>query len=143
MRLSQNNSKMNIVEDKDNFLFNRKEVKVIVEAEKNPSYEEASSIVSEQFKSEKDNVLIKEVKGKFGRNTFLISAFIYKTKEDKEKFEPKKKEKKAESAEAAPAPAPTPTEKKPEEKKGEPKPEAKEEKPEEKKPEPKPEEKKE
>ena len=126
---------MEIVEDKENFLFNRKEVKIIVQAEKNPSYEEASDMISKQFKSEKDNVVIREVKGKFGRNTFLISASVYKTKQDKERFEPKKEEKKEEK----------PAEQKPEEKPAEqPKEEKPEEKPaEEKKEEPKPEEKKE
>ena len=95
---------MEILQDKDNFLFNRKEIKLIVEAEKSPSFEEASEVVSKEFKAEKDNILVKEVRGKFGRNTFLISAFVYKTKEDKEKFEPKKEEKKPAEGEAAPAP---------------------------------------
>jgi ribosomal protein S24E len=116
---------MNIIQDKDNFLFNRKEIRIIVEAEKSPSFEQASDIVSKEFKVEKDNIVIKEVRGKFGRNTFLISGFIYKTKEDKEKFEPKKKEKKKEGEEAAPAPAPA--EKPAEEKKSEPAPEEKKE----------------
>ena len=127
---------MEILEDKENPLFNRKEVKFIVQAEKNPRYDEAANIVSEQFKAEKDNIVVKLVQGKFGIDTFLVSAFIYKTKEDKEKFEPKKKEKKAEGEAPAPAPAPAPEPKPAEEKK--------EEKPAEpeKKEEPKPEEKK-
>ena len=88
---------MEVLEEKENFLLDRKEIKIIVDAEKNPSYVEALNLVSEKFKAEKDNVVIKGIKGKFGRDTFLISAFIYKSKEDKEKFE-KKKEKKAEQA---------------------------------------------
>jgi len=86
---------MKIIEEKDNFLMNRKEVKVVVEAGKNPSYDEALNLISEKFKIVPELVVIKSVKGKFGRNTFLISAFIYKSKEDKERFERKKKEKKA------------------------------------------------
>lgn len=86
---------MKILEDKHNSLLNRKEIKIIAEAEKNPSYDEALAIVVKEIKSESENIVIKNVKGKFGRDTFLISAFIYKTKEDKEKFEPKPKQKKA------------------------------------------------
>jgi ribosomal protein S24E len=84
---------MKILEDKQNSLLNRREVKVIVEAEKNPGFADALKTVSEQFKSSEDVVSVKEIKGKFGRSTFLISAFIYPSKEEKEKQE-KKKEKK-------------------------------------------------
>ena len=82
---------MKIIEEKNNELLNRKELKLLVEAEKNPSMSEALEKVSTHFKAEKDCVIIKAIKGKFGRNTFLISAFIYKSKEDLVKVEPKKK----------------------------------------------------
>lgn len=91
---SNGNKISGIIEEKQNFLLNRKEVKVIVEAAKNPSYEEAEKIISEKFDTPLELVVIKAIKGKFGMNSFLISAFIYKSKEDKEQFEPKKKEKK-------------------------------------------------
>jgi len=83
-----------IIENKDNFLLKRNEVKLKVEQLVNPSYEEAVKLIEENFKAEKDNIVIKSIKGRFGTNSFVISAFIYKTKEDKEIFEPKKKEKK-------------------------------------------------
>lgn len=83
-----------ILEEKTNALLARKEIKAIVEAIKNPSIEEAATLIASHFKAEKDNIAIKIVKGKFGRNTFLINAFVYKSKEDKEKIEPKKKVKK-------------------------------------------------
>ncbi len=92
---------MQILEDKENFLMNRREMRVVVEAEKNPSYEQATNMISQEFKADKENIVIKQVKGKFGRNTFLISAFIYKTKEDKERFEPKKKEEEKKEEEKA------------------------------------------
>ncbi len=98
---------MQIIEDKKNPLLGRREVKLIIEAEKNPSMEEAAKIVGEQFKSVEENIAVKQVKGKFGRNTFLITANIYKSKENKEKIEPKLKGKKGK-------------EKKPEEKKEKP-----------------------
>ena len=67
---------MQVLEDKENFLFNRKEVKIIVKSEKNPSYDEALNLLVQEFKAEKENIVLKEVKGKFGTNTFLISAGI-------------------------------------------------------------------
>jgi ribosomal protein S24E len=112
-----------VLEDKENFLFNRKEVKLIAKGEKTPSYDEAAELLSSNFKAEKDNIVVRGVMGKFGRDTFLVSASIYNTKEDKDKFEPKKVEDKKEGeAEQAPAPAEQPA---PEEKKEEPKPEEK------------------
>ena len=87
---------MKVIEDKQNELLNRREVKIIVEAEKNPSFSESLKLVGETFKSQEDLIEVKEIKGKFGRSTFLISAFIYKTKEEKERSE-KKKEKKSEN----------------------------------------------
>jgi len=89
-----------ILEEQDNFLTNRKEIKIIVKAEKNPSFEEASNLLQEKYKTEKDLIVIRQIKGKFGRNTFLISAFIYKSKEDKEKFELKKKQEKKKEEQA-------------------------------------------
>lgn len=103
---------MEITEEKDNFLTNRKEIKIIVGAEKNPSFDEALDLICREFKADKELVVVRGIKGKFGRNTFLISSFIYKSKEDKEKFEKKKKaEIKTEEKPAA--------EQKPEEKKEE------------------------
>lgn len=89
---------MKVIEDKNNSLLKRREIKVIVEAEKNPSMQEAGKLILEHFKAQEENVAIKQIKGKFGRDTFLITANIYHSKEDKEKTEPKakKKEKKEE-----------------------------------------------
>ncbi len=89
---------MKVIEDKDNSLLKRREIKIIVEAEKNPSMQEASKLVSENFKTQEENIAVKQIKGKFGRNTFLITANIYYAKEDKEKTESevKQKEKQAE-----------------------------------------------
>jgi ribosomal protein S24E len=84
-----------IIEEKQNPLFKRKEVKIIVESPVSPTLKEAEKIISEKFSSNEENTKIKTINGKFGRNTFLISANIYSSKEDKEKTEPKAKEKKA------------------------------------------------
>jgi len=93
---------MNILEDKQNDLLKRREVKVIIEESSNPSMDKARKIVAEEFKAEEDGVLIKKIKGKFGRNTFLVVANIYKNKDAMEKVEPKsrkEKEKKEEKKE--------------------------------------------
>ncbi len=96
------NSKMEILENKENFLLNRKEIKIIVEAEKTPSCDEAINIVAEKFKVDKDLIVINQVKGEFGSRKFLINSFIYKSKEDKEKYEgKKKKEEKSENKEGS------------------------------------------
>ncbi|MFH1500627.1 MAG: hypothetical protein ABIE22_01645 [archaeon] len=82
---------MEIKDQKDNSLLNRKEVKFLVESVKNPSMEEARDFVCKEFKSDKGLTVIKGIKGKFGRNTFLVSAFIYNSKEDRDKTEPQVK----------------------------------------------------
>jgi len=106
-----------ILEDKENFLLNRREIKFIVKAGKNPSFQEAESLIANEFKAEKENIAIKGIKGKFGRDTFLITAFIYKSLQDKEKLE-KKKEKKVEAGQEQPqGQTPTVQEKPKEEKK--------------------------
>lgn len=84
---------MEIIEDKQNSLLKRKEVKVIVEAEKNPTMQEAAKMIAGEFKSDEENIAVKLVKGRFGRSTFLVVANIYKSKEDKDKIEPAVKKK--------------------------------------------------
>lgn len=83
-----------IVEEKQNSLFNRKEIKLLVESSVNPSKTDSEKLVSEKFSTTPENIAIKKIKGKFGRNTFLITANIYSSKEEKEKTEPKPKKKK-------------------------------------------------
>ena len=87
-------SNMKVISEKQNPLFNRKEVKILVESQVTPSKAEAEKIISDKFPSAIENVKINKVKGRFGCKTFLINANIYNTFEDKENFEPKIKEKK-------------------------------------------------
>lgn len=107
---------MEVLRDFQNDLFNRREVRIVVEAEKNPSYVDATKILIDQFKGSEDVIVIDKIKGMFGRNTFLITGSIYKTKEDKEKTEPKSKKK---EGEAKPAEQPVAEEKKEESPKAE------------------------
>lgn len=92
---------MKTIEDKENSLLNRREIKIVTEAEKNPSFSDAENLLADKFKADKELIVIKNIKGKFGRNTFLITSFIYKNKEEKEKLE-KKKEKKVEAGQEQP-----------------------------------------
>ena len=72
---------METKKDIKNPLLNRREVKVIVESEKTPSFTEAAKIIADNFKASEENILMESVKGKFGMKTFLLSASIYDTKE--------------------------------------------------------------
>ncbi len=103
---------MKVLQDNQNELLNRKEIKLVVEAGKNPTMDEAAEIVSKEFKSDKESIKVKKVMGRFGRSTFLIIANVYKNKEDKEKIEPKTKREIEEEKKAAKQSA----EEKPEEK---------------------------
>ena len=86
------------MKDATNPLLERREVKFIIESESNPGFAQASKMVADQYKAKEELIAVKEVKSKFGRNTFLIDAYIYKTVEAKNKIEPKKKEKKKEAS---------------------------------------------
>jgi ribosomal protein S24E len=94
--------KMNIIKDTKNDLLKRREVKLVMNADKNPGLAAAAKVIAEQLKVPEDTIVVKTLKSKFGRDTFLIDSCIYNSKEDKERIEFKKREKKTEGA-AAPA----------------------------------------
>jgi ribosomal protein S24E len=83
--------KVEVLSNKKNPLLKREELKLIVFQESNPSFSEAAKIVSEHSKKPEDDTAIKAVKGKFGRKSFLIEAYVYHSKADKEAIEAKKK----------------------------------------------------
>jgi ribosomal protein S24E len=87
-------SDIQIFRQKENPLFQRKEVKIIAKSQSNPSFADAEKIVSETFKTNPENIKILGIDGKFGRDTFMITSNIYKTQEDKDKIEKKPKKKK-------------------------------------------------
>ena len=87
-------SETQIIQQKENPLFDRKEVKVSIKSSSNPSFTEAEKVISDLFKSSPENIKILGIDGKFGRDHFIISSNIYQTKEDKDKIERKPKEKK-------------------------------------------------
>lgn len=89
---------MNTILDNKNNLLKRREVKLVIDSDSNPGYENSRKIISKQFKCEEENIAVKNVKSKFGRKTFLIDAFIYDNVKDKDSIEPKPKVKKAQGA---------------------------------------------
>ena len=93
---------MEVTKDFKNELMQRRELDVVIESPKNPSFAEVSKMVSEEFKSPEDQIMIERIKGTFGRNTFIINASIYNTKELKEEaFKRLVKTKKTAAAPAA------------------------------------------
>lgn len=76
--------KMNIKKDNKNELMNRREISIIMDSDKTPSFADTSKMISEHFKSPEENIMVENVKGKFGSKTFLIKASIYDSKELKE-----------------------------------------------------------
>ncbi|MBM3233453.1 hypothetical protein FJZ18_04795 [Candidatus Pacearchaeota archaeon] len=77
-----------------NSILKRIEIEYIVEAPQNPGFQKATEMVSDKLKAPSENIAIKAVRGNFGKNQFLIEAFVYESASDKERIEPKKKEKK-------------------------------------------------
>ncbi len=85
---------MKVVKEVKNDLLKRKEVQILVESSGNPGLASSLKTVADKFKVSEDLVAVKQLKGKFGRDTFLIKANIYETKQNKDLIEPKLKIKK-------------------------------------------------
>jgi ribosomal protein S24E len=75
---------MKVKKDFKNELMQRREVHLVGEFDKNPSFAEVSKIVADQFKANEEDIMVENINGKFGRKTFLIKASIYDSKELKE-----------------------------------------------------------
>lgn len=92
---------MELIEEKQNSLLNRKELVLnISELESPPSMETAKKMVAEKFSVPEESIHISKIAGKFGSNGFTLLANIYSSGSEREKFHiRKKKEKKG----AAPA----------------------------------------
>lgn len=91
---------MKILEDKENFLLKRREILARVESDKTPSFDEIRETFAKEMGVDKELVAIKKVDGGFGLKNFRVKAFIYASKEEKEKTEKKVKVKKTASSEA-------------------------------------------
>jgi len=76
---------MEIKSDIRNELFKRNEIEAELEAEKNPSFEETSKTISETLGKPEESIEVYNIKGSFGSNKFVVKAYSYDSKEDKEK----------------------------------------------------------
>jgi len=76
-----------VISEKENKLFSRKEIEAEVGAEVTPRLVEMNKLLSEKFSVLPENIRIKKIAGKFGSKTFAISANIYNSKEDLKKTE--------------------------------------------------------
>jgi len=85
---------MDITKDFKNNLLKRRELKLAIESPSNPGFENTKKTISEKFKTEVDNIAVKSLINNFGTNEFMIEAFIYDSKDHKDKIEPKIKPKK-------------------------------------------------
>ena len=79
------------LQERENPLFKRKEIKFSVDAEITPSHADARKIISEKFSTNEENIRIKNILGKFGSRTFTISINIYTSEQDKLNTEGKSK----------------------------------------------------
>ncbi len=65
-----------------NQLMKRQEISFIVQSEKNPGFSETRRKISQESNKPEENIDVYGVHGKFGRDTFLVKAYVYDTKKD-------------------------------------------------------------
>jgi len=85
---------MKTLKDFKNELLKRRELKVLTSADSNPGFENSKQLIAKEFKANEDLIVVKNVKSKFGRDTFLVDAYIYNSVDDRGKIEPTIKVKK-------------------------------------------------
>lgn len=87
---------MKTIKNFRNDLLKRNEIKVVMSADKNPGLANSAKLIAEHLKAKEENIVLRELKSSFGRDTFLIEIFLYDSVMDKDNIEPKKKVKKKE-----------------------------------------------
>ncbi|MBU2616348.1 MAG: hypothetical protein KKC19_04560 [Nanoarchaeota archaeon] len=93
---------LNITNETENLLFDRREIYGNIKANSTPSRVEVTKALAEKFSTPEDNIKIKKIEGKFGAQTFDVEANIYTSKENKDKVEIKKKKDEKVAEPAAP-----------------------------------------
>jgi ribosomal protein S24E len=91
---------MDIKKNTRNELFNRQEISFLVDSDKNPSFEEMKKLASEKLSKPEENIEVYGVKGKFGRGTFLVKAYVYDSHSDLKKSIQKSRKQRREEAKA-------------------------------------------
>lgn len=84
---------LKILKEKENPLFNRKEMSFELSAEITPSHKEVEELISKKLGIPEESIKIKKIAGKFGSKDFIIDANVYESKEHKHKIEKKLKKK--------------------------------------------------
>lgn len=85
---------MEIKEEFRNDLLKRSEIQAVINSGSNPGVGLGKKMIMEKLKISEDKIAIKNIKSTFGRDSFLIKAFVYDTLEDKEMIEHPKIKKK-------------------------------------------------
>lgn len=83
-----------INEEKENSLFNRKEIKGILKSEIAPKRSDVLKLIAEKLNTPEEGIKIKGIFGRFGSHEFRFEANIYPTKKEKDEVEFKKKKEK-------------------------------------------------
>ena len=82
---------LKILEEKNNPLFKRREIKAVLSSGITPSRNVILELISKKFDIPIENIKIKGIRGNFGVNNFNIEANIYDSKQEKDIVELKKK----------------------------------------------------
>jgi len=77
---------MEIKKDIRNELFKRQEVRLEIQSENSPSFDEVRKEIVEKFGKPEENMDVYNIKGRFGKKVFMVDAYIYDSKEDLEKI---------------------------------------------------------
>ena len=81
----------NLISERQNPLFKRKEILFSVTNQTTPSKQEVEEFISNQFSTTPDTFKLKKIEGQFGAQEFKISVNIYDSSEEKDKIEFKSK----------------------------------------------------
>ena len=76
---------MNIKKQIRNDMFKRQEVSLVLEADKNPGFDECRKLISEKFSKPEENVDVYSIRGSFGSSSFIVSAYVYDSLQDLQK----------------------------------------------------------
>ncbi len=87
---------LKITKEHDNVMLKRKEVEASVSfAKATPSNVEVAKALATKLSASEDVVVVKQILGGFGASSADIKAYVYASKEQKDKLEPKFNVKKA------------------------------------------------
>ena len=92
---------LKIKEEKENALYGRNEIAGIIVADIAPNKQDVASALSKKYSVPVNAIRVLIIKGKFGIREFTLKANIYKSNEERNKFEQMSKKEKEAEAKAA------------------------------------------